>query len=143
MRNLLRPLASGLIGAFLLGAVGFAITHLAVADWKSQFEGSNYALASASVQGAQRCIEHPIERALIQRFHIDELTPEQVMSARNGGEGTGADSRAALVPRDGAQAELMHTHRARVSVYTLFAIPIFTLSVTGTAPDLPGNCRRV
>lgn len=144
MRNPLRSIASGLAGAVLLGAAGFIITHIAVADWKSQFEVHDHALASASVQAAQRCIEHPIERALVQRFRIDELTPEQASSAHIGiGGNTAAGSAAALLPHDGAQGEFMQTHRARVSAYTLFAIPIFTVSVTGSAPDLPGNCRRM
>jgi len=144
MRNLLRPLALGLIGSCLLGAIGFVVTSLVVPDWKSQFGDRDYALASASVQGAQRCVEHPVERLLIQRFHIDELRPEQVTSSRNEiGQGALPDPGAALQRRYRAEGELQQTYHARVSAYTLFAVPIFTLSVTGITPRPSGNCERL
>lgn len=141
MRNPRRPLAYVVFGSIMVAATGFLVTALAVKDWRTQFDGADYTLASESMRLALRCIEHPLERILVQRFHFDDLTSESIETVHPEIRAN-EDSGSALRQHDDVLEQGV-IYRARVTGYTLFSLPVARVLVTGPAFGTLGGCRRM
>lgn len=148
---------SSVFGVFLLlGALGFLITELTVPDLTERFSESRVSDAQDLIANAQPCLDHPLEQLLIQKFDVVSLLREDFLAAQQR-ENTVEQPRpiqdrsssairptqSSLVPEDSSILSRQPTYKGRVVAYTLFALPVFTISVEGSSANIFYSCSKV
>ena len=149
MKIFFRWLLCILGGVIGLPCIGYFITELAVPDYPKQFSEDNKFLVHDALQTTKAFLDNPIERVLIQKYQIVSLKFKYSTKRKKGTKNDSLDHKKNgprilynVIPK-GFPVNLLHSkYTVKIRAYTLFAIPVTTVSVNGEGP-YAGSCKRL
>ena len=128
-------------GIFGLFGIGYLITEMVVADYPEQFTEADKSLVQEALKTTHGFLDNPIERILIQKCKIVSLEfndpPKEQVSTRKllDDSKNGIRIFHGFVPKGFPTSHLLSNYKVKISAYTLFAIHVTTVSVSGNGPS--------
>ncbi len=136
--------------AVLLGSIGYLITEIVVDDRPAQFSESDISLTQKVLGYTHVCLDNPIEQLIILKYQIVSLEfedpPAEDVPLEVGILDSNKHIGSALqrtVPEGYHDSYMLPGYKVTIRAYTLFAIPITTISIWGKGSHYFLRCKRL